>query len=357
MNRLRIALVAPPWFAVPPLEYGGIEWVVSLLADGLAAHGHDVTLFASGGSQTRGRLVSTFATPPSAALGDATIEARAVVDAFTRHREFDVIHDHTMLGVLAAAGIDTPVVHTVHNGMSVDRAALYGQLAPRVHYVAISCDQRSVLPDHCETTVIHNGIDCDRYPFAPGEGRHLLFVGRMNPDKGVVDAIEIARRSGRPLVILGKINEAVEYEYFEAVVKPAFAGTDVQFIEHATHEEKVRAYQGAYATLFPIHWREPFGLVMAESMACGTPVIAYRQGSVPEVVVDGKTGFICDSLDEAAASVARAGRLSRSDCRARVTEHFSAERMVSRHERLYERLVQPGPAFTERRVPALLAAS
>jgi glycosyltransferase involved in cell wall biosynthesis len=357
MNRLRIALVAPPWFAVPPLEYGGIEWVVSLLADGLTARGHDVTLFASGGSRTDARLVSTFETPPSEALGDPAVEARAIVDAFARHREFDLIHDHTNLGLIAAAGIETPVVHTVHNGVVPGRADLYAQLAGHVHYIAISCDQRSIFPQLCNTTVIHNGIDCDRYPFAPGEGRHLLFVGRMNPDKGVIDAIEIARRTGRRLVILGKINEAEEREYFNAMVKPALAGADVEFIDHASHDVKVRAYQGACATLFPIHWREPFGLVMAESMACGTPVIAYRSGSVPEVVIHGKTGFVCDSLEEAVAAVDRADRLSRQDCRARVTAHFSAERMVARHEQLYERLVRPASTFVERRLPALLSAS
>jgi glycosyltransferase involved in cell wall biosynthesis len=344
VQKLRIALIAPPWFAVPPAGYGGIEWVVSNLAEGLVRDGHDVTLFASGGSRTQAGLVSTYGEPPSAQLGDWMVEGAAVAEAYARHDEFDIIHDHSTVGTLCAAGIQTPVVHTVHGLVTPDLARLYSSLRRRLHFIAISNDQRSTLPAEVQSTVLFNGIDTLAYPFDREGGDHLVFVGRINPDKGIMDALAIAERTGKPLMVLAKINESNEREYYDEVVKPALRGRDVEFIEHATHDQKVRAYQGALATLFPIHWREPFGLVMAESMSCGTPVIAFRHGSVPEVIVEGETGFIRDDVDGAVEAVSRAHLLRRDDCRARALMHFSADRMVTRHEQLYASLVAPQPA-------------
>ncbi len=338
MGSLRIALVAPPWFAVPPTGYGGIEWVVSLLAEGLVERGHDVTLFASGGSKTRAKLVSAYETPPSEELGDALAECVAVTDAYSHWREFDIIHDHTLLGLAAASAVDVarvPVVHTVHGQVDARSARLYRKVASRVEFVAISRSQQATLPSECSSRVIHNGIDTALFPMRAEPGEYLLFVGRMNADKGILQAIEIAKQSGRQLMILAKINEASERAYYETVVRPALAGVRAEFHEQAPHEMKVAAYQHAFATLFPILWPEPFGLVMAESMACGTPVIAFRRGSVPEVVADGKTGFICDSVEEAVEALERVPSLDRRDCRRHVEEHFSARLNVDRHEALY----------------------
>ncbi|MCC6388197.1 MAG: glycosyltransferase family 4 protein [Dehalococcoidia bacterium] len=340
MKTLRIGLVAPPWFAVPPRGYGGIEWVVSSLADGLAERGHDVTLFASGGSQTSARLVSTYAEPPSAALGDPFVEAPALFDAYANPGQFDLVHDHTILGLIAAATLSIPAVHTVHGLVTPKLARLYEHVAGRIHIVAISRDQASSLPAACEPTVIHNGVSLDRFPLGEGErGNWLLFVGRMSPDKGILEAIEIARRADMPLRVIAKVNEPEERAYFQDHVAPALDTIRHELLLAATHDEKVAAYQSARATLFPIRWREPFGLVMAESMACGTPVIAFRDGAAPEVIADGVTGFVRDTVEEAVEALRHVDEIDPNRCRARVAERFSAEANVARHEALYRRLL------------------
>ncbi|MGI8927585.1 MAG: glycosyltransferase family 4 protein [Tepidiformaceae bacterium] len=338
MRPLRIGIIAPPWFAVPPTGYGGIEWVVSYLADGLTALGHDVTLFASGGSHTTARLVSTYAEPPSALLGDPIIEARHLVEAYRYCRGFDVIHDHTGIGLIAGAAIATPVVHTVHGEVLPRVADFYQSAAAEVHFISISEHQRSTLPPGLDVTVIHNGIDTALFPYGEGEGGYLLFVGRMSAQKGIVDAVEIARRTDMPLLVLAKVNEAPEWEYFQEVVRPRLAGVEVDFREQISHAEKAEAYRHAAATLFPIHWPEPFGLVMVESMSAGTPVIAFRDGAVPEVIADGVTGFIRTDVEGAVEAVGRLAEIDRKACRSHVQGRFSAEANVRAHEALYLRV-------------------
>ncbi|MBI2765108.1 MAG: glycosyltransferase family 4 protein [Chloroflexi bacterium] len=337
-QRLRIGLIAPPWFAVPPTGYGGIERVVSYLADGLVALGHDVTLFASGGSKTTAKLISPFDVPPSAALGDAVVESQHLAVAYSHWREFDVMHDHSIIGLIAAAALPIPVAHTIHGQVTGPCGGLLRRVHRRVQIIAISEHQRSTLPEGCNATVIHNGIDLDEYPQGPGGGGHLLFVGRLSPDKGVLEAIEIARRAGRHLKMIIKINEPGERAYFEEIVRPAVQGRDVEILEQPPHDVKVHAYGTALATLFPIRWAEPFGLVMAESMACGTPVIAFANGAAPEVVAHGESGYLCRSVDEAVEAVERAGEISRDACRAHVVARFSSEAAVRRHEALYREM-------------------
>jgi glycosyltransferase involved in cell wall biosynthesis len=339
MDRLRIAQVAPPWFAVPPTGYGGAEWVVSLLTEGLVDCGHDVTLFASGGSRTAARFHCTFDVAPSAEIGDPIVELRHLVQAYDRWREFDIIHDHTALGLLAGATLPVPVVHTVHGPATERMYALYRDLGPRVHLVAISRHQASTLPPNCAVDVIYNGIDVARYPFSEQHGDYLLFVGRMSPEKGPVQAVEIAKRAGLPLRMLIKVNEQPEKEYFESAVLPAMEGADVHIQYQAPHEEKAEAYRGALATLFPIQWPEPFGLVMTESMATGTPVIAFRNGSAPEVIEHGKTGFLCDDVDSAVEATRHLRELDRKHSRERVELHFGSALNVLRHEALYRRIL------------------
>lgn len=339
METIRIAIVAPPWFAVPPVGYGGIELVVSYLADGLARRGHQVTLFAAGGSRTEARLVATFAEPPSALLGEPAVEARHVLAAYEHWREFDIIHDHTFLGPVTGAALPVPLVHTLHGPVTDANRELIAALGRRAHLVAISHHQRSTLPAGTRATVIHNGIDPAAFPFSAEPGDYLLFCGRINPEKGPVEAIEIARRAGLPLLMVVKINERLEHEYWEAEVRPRLRGLDVEVKQQPPTEEKLAAYRGALATLFPIQWPEPFGLVMVESMAAGTPVIAFPRGSVPEVVLDGVTGFHCRDLDDAAEACWRAKELDRRECRRRVERHFSASLNVLRHEQLYRAIL------------------
>lgn len=342
METMRIAIVAPPWFAVPPTGYGGIELVVAYLADGLARRGHAVTLFAAGGSRTEAQLVATFAEPPSALLGCVTIEAQHVLAAYDRWREFDLIHDHTLLGPVVGAALPVPVVHTLHGPVTAENRDLIRALGQRVQLVAISHHQRSTLPAGVRATVIHNGVDPAAFPFRDSPGDYLLFCGRINPEKGPVQAIEIARRAGLPLLMVVKINEQLEREYWEAEVRPRLRGLDVEVKEQPPTEEKLRAYRDALATLFPIQWPEPFGLVMIESMATGTPVIAFRNGSVPEVVQDGVTGIICEGVEAAAEAAWRAKELDRRECRRRVERHFSAALNVLRHEQLYRAVLAEG---------------
>lgn len=347
MERMRIAIVAPPWFAVPPTGYGGIELVVSYLADGLVERGHDVTLFAAGGSRTKARLVATYPVPPSELLGDTLIEQHHALKAYEWWNEFDLIHDHTLSGAMIGACVPVPVVHTLHGPITERVARLLPDLARHVHLVAISHHQRSTLPAGVRATVIHNGVDPAAFPFRPEHGEYLLFCGRINPEKGPVEAIEIARRAGLPLLMVVKINEQLEREYWEAAVKPRLRGLDVDVKQQPPTEEKLRAYRDALATLFPIQWPEPFGLVMVESMATGTPVVAFRNGSVPEVIEDGVTGFICNSVDEAAEAVWRVRELDRRKCRQRVERHFSSALNVLRHEQLYRSIL----AGDSRRTP------
>lgn len=343
---MRIGIIAPPWFAVPPVGYGGIEWVVSHLADGLAARGHDVTLFASGGSRSRGRVVSVYERPPSAELGDAVVEAVHISRAYESWQQFDIVHDHTVLGLMVGSMLNTPLVHTVHGQVLPKYGRFYAEVSDRVHFVTISDNQASTMPERCVTTTIYNGVDPALYPPAEKRGDHLLFVGRMSHEKGILPAIEVARRTGRKLLILAKVNEAYEQEYYESEVLPALAHVDAEVRLQVPHEEKAQAYAEAYATLFPIQWPEPFGLVMTESMAAGTPVIAFRNGSVPEVIADGKTGFVCASVDEAVAAVARVPEIDREACRRHVEEHFSAARNVELHEQLYQSLLEGRMAAT-----------
>lgn len=357
MDAMRIAIVAPPWFAVPPTGYGGIEWVVSYLADGLARRGHHVTLFAAGGSRTEAHLVTTFAEPPSALLGDVGVEARHVLAAYDHWRKFDIIHDHTFLGPTVGAALPVPVVHTLHGPVTPANRELIADLGKRVHLVAISHHQRSTLPAGVHAAVIHNGIDPAAFPFSAKPGEYLLFCGRINPEKGPVQAIEIARRAGLPLLMVVKINERIEREYWEAEVRPRLRGLEVEVKQQPPTEEKLRAYRDALATLFPIQWPEPFGLVMIESMATGTPVIAFRNGSVPEVIQDGVTGIICDDIDAAAEAAWRARELDRRACRQRVERHFSASLNVLRHEQLYRAILAEGSARAAQQLPLDLEAS
>lgn len=335
MGPLRIGIIAPPWFSVPPSGYGGVELVVSYLADGLVERGHDVTLFASGGSETAARLCTVYDEPPSAQIGNAVFEARHLAAAYSRWRDFDVIHDHTLTGLATGAALPIPVLHTMHGPVIPEVGELYKQVSPSVQLLAISKSQAATLPDGVDATVIYNGIRPGDFPFSSKPGDYLLFVGRINPDKGVVEAADIARRANMPLVIVCKINEAAERDYWESTVRPCLAGLDVEVREQPPLEEKLRLYRDAYATLFPIQWPEPFGLVMVESMATGTPVIAFPRGAAPEVIKHGETGFLVESVAEAVDVLPKVAELDRRCSRERVELHFSEARNVLLTERSY----------------------
>ena len=339
---MRIALIAPPWYTIPPSGYGGIEWVVALLADGLSDRGHEVTLFAAPGSDTRARLVSPLAeAPPPEAIGDPWYEASHVVSVYEHCEEFDVLHDHTgPVGVSVGALSDCPTIHTLHGPFTQQAHMLYSRVARDHWFVAISESQRSMAPANLRWGgVVYNGIPMGRYPLREDKDDYVFFLGRADEEKAPHLAIEAARRAGRRLVMCATTKNERERRYWAEHVEPIL-GDDVEVHGECPHEQKADLLSRAAALAFPIQWAEPFGLVMTEAMACGTPVVAWRNGSVPEVVADGETGFIVSSVEEMAAAFDRVGDLDPRVMRARVMERFSDEAMVAGYERVYERVVR-----------------
>ena len=340
---MKIAVVAPCWFPVPPTGYGGIEWVVSLLADGLVERGHEVTLFASGDSHTSADLAAIHPVAPSEWIGRSFWELRHVLHCYERAGEFDVINDHS--GPFAAAlgaAIATPVVHTVHGPLVGEPGELYDQVArvaPETGLISLSMNQRKPRPGFNWIANCPNALDLSVYPFRPQRGDYLLFLGRMSPDKGAHRAVAVAMEAGLPLKIAGKMREPKEREYWEQFVEPHL-GDGIEWLGEVSHGEKVELLQHARATLFPIEWEEPFGLVMIESMACGTPVIATNRGAVGEVVEHGRSGIIVEDYRIMGSALEEADRLDSRELRRFVEERFSPLRMVRDYLKAYELAVE-----------------
>jgi glycosyltransferase involved in cell wall biosynthesis len=336
---MRIALLSTVWFPVPPTGYGGIEWVVSLLADGLVDAGHDVTLFASGDSRTNAKLASVYDTAPSAEIGKSFVEVRHALSCFERADEFDIINDHSGAPAAALAGaVSTPTVHTVHGPLLGEPGELYEQIArvsPRTRLISISLNQRVPRPHLPWLANVPNALDFSVYPVVPRRGDYVVFLGRMVPEKGAHRAVAVAKTAGLPLKLAGKAREPLERQYFHEFVEPHLQPGRIEYLGEVTHGEKVELLQDARATLFPIDWEEPFGLVMIESMACGTPVIATRRGSVPEVIEHGRTGVIVDDYTAMSAAIEAADALDPIEIRAAAEERFSRGRMVDDYVRAY----------------------
>ena len=329
---MKIAIVAPAWFPVPPTGYGGIEWVVWLLAEGLVEAGHDVTLFASGDSRTKAKLAYVFPEAPSDEIGRTFTELHHLMHCYSRQDEFELINDHTgLMGLIAGGALRTPVAHTVHGPVDGVPGQLYemaAKVAPDVGLISISLNQRKPKPGLNWIANCPNALDFDLYPYAPHRGDYLLFVGRMAPDKGAHRAVRTAIETGLPLKLCGKMREPLEIAYFDELVRPHLSA-DIEYLGEVSHGEKVELLQHARATLFPIEWEEPFGLVMIESMACGTPVIATRWGAVPEVIEDGRSGIIVDDYRDMAAAIEESDKLDPLELVRYAREHFSPERMVA----------------------------
>lgn len=341
---MRIGIIAPPWVPVPPPGYGGTETVLDGLARGLVAAGHEVLLYATGDSSCPVETAYTYANALGIAEAPPTAELRHAVDAYDAIASWsaDVVHDHTVVGPLYGAAVSAaPVVTTNHGPFDSDLEAFYRMLSRRVPIVAISNHQASVARDIQIRAVIHHGIDVDRFAPGPGDGGYALFLGRMCPEKGVHDAVDIARRAGLPLKIAAKMREPRERAYFDELVAPKL-GHDVEFLGEVGSVEKTALLRHALCLLNPLQWAEPFGMVMIESLACGTPVVASDRGSVPEIVRDGITGFVRTGNTHLARALAEVSSLSRDDCRADAVARFSTERMVADHVALYRSLVDDG---------------
>jgi glycosyltransferase involved in cell wall biosynthesis len=335
---MRIALIAPVALPVPPQGYGGTELVVQMLADGLVARGHDVTLFASGDSRTRAQLRALYPRALTHVTDKAEYQAFEAVHVARALREaaaFDVVHDHTkMQGVLAAARANlAPVVTTVHNDFTPERRAVYGAY-PDHPYVAISQAHARRMPGLNIAGVVYNGLDLGPTIFRERKDDYLLFLGRLDADKGAHTAARLAEALDLPLVMAGRL----EQPFFDQAIAPHLDGVKRRYVGEVTGRPKWELYAGARALLFPIQWEEPFGLVMIEAMACGTPVVATRRGSVPEIVQDGVSGAIAEDFDGLLAATRAALELDPRGCRREVETRFSADQMVEGYLDVYRRL-------------------
>ena len=337
---MRIGLVAPPWAPVPPALYGGIELVVDRLAQGFAAAGHDVVLFTTGDATCPVTRRWVLEEAEGTRMGFTVPEVRHVLGAYDALDDVDVVHDHTVLGpVLAELHPDLPVVTTIHGELNGELRDIYARIAEKVSVVAVSHAQRKPAPHLPIARVIHHGIDAKDFPFGTGDGGYCLFLGRLSPDKGGARAVEVARKAGVPLLLAGKMREPWERDYFQDKVAPHLSD-EIEYLGEVPHERKLELLAGARALLFPIRWNEPFGLVMIEALACGTPVLAFPEGAAPEVVDDGRTGFLCHDESHMAEALGHVDTIDRTTCRAAVEGYFSTTRMVRDHVDLFEDLLR-----------------
>ena len=341
-RRLRIAQVSPLYEAVPPDGYGGTERVVSYLTEELVRRGHDVTLFASGDSHTAAHLVPLV---KRALRLDPDVRdplahhVRMLSEVYRRADEFDLIHCHTdYLGLPLARAVPTPTILTLHGRLDIpDLAPMYAAHR-EVPLISISDAQRQPLPDAAWLATVHHGVPAPLYPFQPKPGDYLLFLGRISPEKCPDLAIRVARRAGVPLRIAAKV-DAVDRDYFSREIEPLLGESSVEFLGEVGGADKAALIGGALALLFPIDWPEPFGLVMIEALACGTPVITRPCGSVPEVITDGVTGVIAASEDDLVAAVQRVAQIDRAACRADFDRRFSDAAMCDRYLAVYDRVL------------------
>jgi glycosyltransferase involved in cell wall biosynthesis len=353
---MKIALIAPPWLPVPPPAYGGTEAVVDGLARGLHRAGHDVTLFAHPDSSIPVPVVSILDAADTPVISDGPSELSHVLGAYEFIDDDAIVHDHTLAGPLTSSrASQLPVVSTNHGPYLERMERIFRSYPDNVNLVSIS--RSHARSTSIPSTVIHHGIDVSTMPMGTGDGGYALFLGRMAEVKGVHRAIEIARTAGTLLVIAAKMREPGEIEYFEKFVEPLL-GDDAIFIGEVGAQRKRELLASATALVNPIMWPEPFGMVMIEALACGTPVIGCPHGAAPEIVQNGVHGFLDNDLENLAGQLKAIGRFDRTVCRRHIEVNFSVERMVDDHVRLYRR-VAAQHAQTQRgqRRPALVAVA
>jgi glycosyltransferase involved in cell wall biosynthesis len=337
---MKIAMLSPIAWRTPPRKYGPWENIVSLLTEGLVDHGIDVTLFATADSKTRGNLVSVC---PRGYEEDPEIlpkvwECLHISEVFDRGEQFDIIHNHFDYLPLTYTGMTTtPTVTTIHGFSSPKILPVYKKYNKKTFYVAISNADKCPELDYIAT--IHHGIDLHQFTFRPDHGKYLLFFGRIHPDKGTKECIDVAKKTGMKLIIAGIIQDR---EYFDLQVKPHLDDDRITYAGSVGPEKRDKLLGSAYALLHPINFDEPFGLSVVEAMACGTPVIAFRHGSMTEIISNCTTGFLVQDLDDMAGAVNKIKQLDRFQCRKWIKERFSADRMVQDYIRVYEKIIESG---------------
>lgn len=347
---MKIAQVAPLFERVPPVRYGGTERVVSFLTEELVRLGHEVTLFAAGDAETSATLV---AGAPRSLRTDPTCR-----DALAHHvrqleqvsglgATFDIVHFHSgYLHYPLARQMTLPHVTTLHGRLDLeDLVPLFADFAP-MPVVSISDAQRAPFPHLNWRATVHHGLPAGLYTTGTGSGDYLVFLGRISPEKGPARAIEIARRAGRKLLIAAKVDR-IDQDYYERVVAPLIDGREVEYLGEVSDKEKQALLGDAYAFLFPIDWPEPFGVVLIEALACGTPIVAWPHGSVPEIVEHGRTGFLVTSIEAAVEALDRVPTLPRAEIRRSFDERFTVQHMAERYLTIYATLARRAPLSTE----------
>lgn len=341
---MRIGMIAPLDLRVPPIGYGGTELVVSLLTDELVRRGHDVTLFASGDSITRARLVSVVDRFLRGSGRDIhLLNWMNAATCMEEAKSFDIIHNHTAVEGMALASLaETPMLTTLHNIYEGDALQLFQSY--KGWHCAISESAKDLFPPKDQFAgVVYNGINATAYPFNAGpRDDYLIYLSRISPEKGAHLAAEAARRLGRRLIIAGNIHTETDRAYYEARVQPFVDGDMIRYVGEADHAMKRELLSHARCLLAPIEWPEPFGLFMVEAMACGTPVIAFRRGAAPEVVAHGVSGLLVDNVDEMTEAVRHIGEIDRQRCREHVRERFSVRRMTNGYLAAYQRILASG---------------
>jgi glycosyltransferase involved in cell wall biosynthesis len=339
VDPMKILLVAPPWVSVPPKGYGGTELMLDVLARGLAKRGHKVILAATGDSECDVERVWIHPKAIGTDKASPLAEVLQVMEAYKHATDVDIVHDHTVVGPIMAQGaIKAPIVTTNHGPFTGELAEYYRRIGDSVPVIAISKSQAAMAADIPIAAIIHHGIEMERIPVGDGSGGYAAFLGRMHPDKGVHRAIELARKAGVALKIAAKMKEPHEFDYYEQVVKPMLGG-NVEYVGEIGGDEKYRFLGDAFVLLNPIDWPEPFGLVMIEAMAAGTPVVATGAGAATEIVTEEVTGYLANDDRSLVKALGKATNLNRNEVRAHAQRMFGAERMVADHERLYRRLI------------------
>jgi glycosyltransferase involved in cell wall biosynthesis len=349
-RRLRIAMLAPPWIPVPPPGYGGIEFVVALLCDALVEQGHEVELFCTPGSHSKARVHALLEAPHPEKIERALFEADHVACAFAAieaaaqaGEPFDVLHDHCGYTTLAMADRQsTPVVHTVHGPFDQDTTPYYARHGPKGRLVCISRSQASMAPEQAGApAVVYNPIDVDSWPVGYRKEDYLLFMARMVEEKGPHRAIQVAKATNRPLVLAGPVQPGHE-RFFAKEVEPHIDGRQIRYVGEVGGVRKQQLFADAFAFLMPIHWPEPFGLVMVEALAAGTPVLAFAHGAAPEIVEPGVNGFLCQDEDEMAELVEQTAGIDPARCRQTAAERFAPDRVAAGYEAVYREAVAHG---------------
>jgi glycosyltransferase involved in cell wall biosynthesis len=347
---LRIAMLAPPWIPIPPPGYGGIEYVLALLCDALVERGNDVELFCAPGSHSKATVHPLLPAPHPEAIERSLFEADHVARAFAAFDDaaaaghpFDVVHDHCGYTTLAMADRQgLPLVHTVHGSFDNDTSAFYDHHGSKGGVVCISQSQAGYAPAGANVVaVVHNPIDVDAWPVGYQKQDYLLWLGRFVPEKGPQRAIKVARATGRRLLLAGVVQPRYE-RFFASEIEPYIDGDQIRYVGEVGGARKQRLFADAFAFLMPITWPEPFGMVIVESLAAGTPVLAFNHGAAPEIIEHGRNGFLVENEDEMVATVERAAEIDPAECR-RSAERFAPHRVAAGYEAVYGEAIERGP--------------